>query len=421
MSESDRMFKKSAEIFPSGVNSPVRYFSPHPVFIRRASGPHMFDEDGNTYIDYCLGFGPHILGHSHPVVAEALKEQADRAISPGTANRYEQELGQMILEATGEEMMRFTNSGTEATMHAIRLARGYTGRKFIVKMEGCYHGAHDYSLIKTGSGGITFGSPSSRGIPPEVAGTVIPVTFNDLNSVEDAFRNFGKNIAAVITEPVMGNAGVILPEDGFLEGLRDICDRYSALLILDEVITGFRFHYGNYQQLTGIRADITTYGKIIGGGLPVGALASSKSIMRYLAPSGSVYEAGTFSGNPMTMAAGTAALNVLKHSNYSMLDTMSEEILGGIIRVLRNNGLNATGNRIGGMFQFFFNTDAVKNYNSAIKSNSEMYMKFFSYSLENGIYFAPGQFETNFLSFSHTAREIDDTLKRVEISAEKIA
>ncbi len=420
MSQSEKLFEISCRIFPGGVNSPVRYYQPFPIFIRSGRGPVIRDEDGRDYIDYCLGFGPHILGHSFQPIVDAISSQAHEIISPGTVNRAEQELGIMVLDAVKEEQIRFTSSGTEATMHAIRLARGFTGRKIIVKMEGGYHGAHDYSLIKSGSGNLTFGVPSSEGIPPEVSSTVIPVNFNDAASLEAVFREKGNEIAAVITEPVMGNVGVIPPESGFLERIREICDSHGSLLIFDEVITGFRFHYGSFQQITGISADLTTYGKIIGGGLPVGAIAGPRNLMRNLSPAGRVYQAGTFSANPLTMRAGAAALEALRKESYERIDLLADYLLSSMVDVIRHAGFTVTGNRVGSMFQLFFNASSVKNYTDAMKSDSGTYMKLFRSMLEEGVYLAPGQFETNFVSFSHSRKDADKTIERLVSAVGKI-
>ncbi|MCL5800808.1 MAG: glutamate-1-semialdehyde 2,1-aminomutase [Candidatus Thermoplasmatota archaeon] len=420
MNESERLFEISRRIFPGGVNSPVRYYQPFPIFIRSGSGPIIRDEDGGEYIDYCLGFGPHILGHSFQPIVDAISSQARDIISPGTVNRAEQELGVMILDAVNEEQIRFASSGTEATMHAVRLARGVTGRKLIVKMEGGYHGAHDYSLIKSGSGNLTFGVPSSEGIPPEVSSTVIPVNFNDAASLEAVFRTKGNEIAGVITEPVMGNTGVIPPESGFLERIRELCDSHGSLLIFDEVITGFRFHYGSFQQIAGVRADLTTYGKIIGGGLPVGAIAGPQNLMRNLSPAGRVYQAGTFSGNPLTMRAGTVALEALRKESYEKIDLLADYLLSSMVDVIRQAGFTVTGNRVGSMFQLFFNASIVKNYTDAMKSDPGTYMKIFRSMLKEGVYLAPGQFETNFVSFSHSRNDADKTIEGLVNAVGKI-
>ncbi len=421
MSASEKLFETSRRIFPGGVNSPVRYYDPFPIFIKSGSGAKIRDEDDREYIDYCLGFGPHILGHSHPSIVNSITKQVKDIISPGTVNRAEQELGSAILDAVKEDQIRFTNSGTEATMHVIRLARGYNKRKIIIKMEGGYHGSHDYSLIKSGSGNLTFGVPSSDGIPEEVSSTVIPVSFNDLPQIEEIFKLKGKEIAAVIAEPVMGNAGVILPEDGFLMGLRNLCDKYGALLIFDEVITGFRFHYGSYQQLAGVKADLTTYGKIIGGGMPIGAITGPSEIMRNFSPSGKVYEAGTFAGNPVSMKAGTAALEVLRSEDYSRIDLLTDTLLTSLLNALENAGIKATGNRIGSMFQFFLTNRKVRSYSEATMSDAPLYMDIFREALSNGVFLAPGQYETNFVSFSHTPDIIRETVERMVKSIDKVS
>lgn len=412
---SSDLFRESSDLFPGGVNSPVRYYKPFPVSVKSGHGSRIIDQDGNEYVDYCLGFGPMILGHNNSVVNEKLFKQIREGFLFGTLNENEVALGKMIKSAVPSiEKMRFTNSGTEATMHAIRLARGYTGRDLIVKMQGGFHGAHDYSLIKSGSGTLTFGVPSSPGIPEEVTKTVLLGDYNNPNSIRQLFKDFGNRIAAVITEPIMGNAGVINPEKGFLELLRETTEEYGSLLIFDEVITGFRFAFSAYQDLIGVRPDLTTMGKIIGGGLPIGLFGGRSEIMSEISPSGPVYEAGTFSGNALSMASGIATLEILKKSDYTSLNRTSDKIISEIEDILNNEGVNATVNHYGSMFQIFFNKGKVVDYASSLKSDKEFFFSFFRSLLKLGIYLPPSQFETNFISFAHSADDLDKTLKAIE-------
>lgn len=410
---SRELFSKSSRLFPGGVNSPVRYYDPYPIFMKMGKGSKIFDVDGMGYTDFCLAFGPLILGHSHPDVVNSVKSAVENATSLGTPTENEITLGSMINRAVPSiEKMRFTNSGTEATMHAMRLARGYTGRNIILKMEGGFHGAHDYSLIKSGSGTLTFGIPSSRGVPPEVSKTVLVGQYNSPSTIEEIFRKFGKDIAAVITEPIMGNAGVIKPENNFLEFLREITEKHGSLLIFDEVITGFRFGFSGYQDLVGIKPDITTLGKIIGGGFPIGLFGGRSDIMDSISPLGPVYESGTFSGNYVTMAAGIAALNKLHDLDYSDLESKTATFE----RTLRENmGENEriVISRYGSMFQLFLGIDNAGSYQDVMKADSSRFMRMFRMLLERGIYMAPGQFETNFVSFSHTGEDLEDAAIKI--------
>ncbi|BAB59776.1 glutamate-1-semialdehyde 2,1-aminomutase [Thermoplasma volcanium GSS1] len=411
---SKELFELAAKLFPMGVNSPVRYFKDYPFYVKEGKGSTILDVDGNKYIDYCLGYGPLILGHSDPDVTRAVIEQAEKGLLFGEPSENEIKLAEMIKETSKNiEMMRFTNSGTEATMHAIRLARAITGRKLIVKMEGGFHGAHDYSLIKSGSGTLTFGSPSSPGIPDEVAQTVIVGKYNDENNIKEIFQKYGDKIAAVITEPIMGNAGVILPKQGFLEFLRDITQKHGSLLIFDEVITGYRFAFSPFQDIMRIDPDITTMGKIIGGGLPIGLFGGSEEIMKNISPSGNVYEAGTFSGNPMSMAAGYAAMEKLSKQDYSILKKRTQKLVSGIDDILDRKHITHTIKYYGTMFQVFF-ADHVNNYDDALKARKEVYFKLFKALSKNGVYLPPSQYETNFVSFAHSDSDIDATLAAFE-------
>jgi len=408
---SSELFKEALDLFPLGVNSPVRYYSPEPVMFAQGHGSKIIDVNGKEYIDYSLGFGPMILGHANPVVSNYIKSQVDKGILFGSISENEIKLGTTIKNAVDSiDKLRFTNSGTEATMHAIRLARGYTGKKYILKMEGGYHGAHDYALIKSGSGTMTFGVPSSAGVPEEVSRTVLVGTYNDTESIEKLFREYGKDIAAVITEPVLGNIGVINPENNFLKSLREITEKYSSLLIFDEVITGFRFGFKGYQDIIGIQPDITTMGKIIGGGAPVGMFGGREDIMEHIAPQGNVYEAGTFSGNPLTMAAGIATLDQLKGMDYSKITNYATRLEEELNSLISEYHIDATINRCESMFQIFFNKDKVTSYNIAKASDSAKFSKMFHMLLEKGIFFPPSQFETQFISFAHSEKDMENTV-----------
>jgi glutamate-1-semialdehyde 2,1-aminomutase len=412
--DSRELFSQSSRLFPGGVNSPVRYYEPYPVFMKKGEGSTIYDVDEKPYTDFCLAFGPLILGHSHPEIVSAVRSAVGNATSLGAPTENEIRLGSMITAAVPSvKKMRFTNSGTEATMHALRLARGFTGRNIILKMEGGFHGSHDYALIKSGSGTLTFGNPSSQGIPPEVSRTVVVGQYNNPGSIEEIFRKYGKDIAAVITEPIMGNAGVIKPEKDFLEFLREITISHDSLLILDEVITGFRFGFRGYQDIAGVSPDLTTMGKIIGGGFPIGLFGGRDDIMDKISPVGPVYESGTFSGNYVTMAAGIAALKQLKNMDYQGLEAKSEMFEKALGENLPHDEKFAV-SRFGSMFQIFLGIDHPGSYDEVIKADSRKFMKMFHLLLKKGVYMAPGQFETNFISFAHSKEDL-------EISALKIA
>ena len=407
---SKSLFSRASGLFPGGVNSPVRFYEPYPRFIRSGDGPRITDEDGREYIDYCLAFGPMILGHANHEVVEAIKLQASSGISFGTPSKSEVELAEAIREAVPSmEMMRFTNSGTEATMHAIRLARHFTGRSLILKVEGGFHGSHDYALIT---------APYSTFKDPKKQAT-IEVPFNNSEALRSVFSQFGKEIAAFIVEPALGNIGVVEPDKEFLQEARKLTTEYGALLIFDEVITGFRFHNGAYQDMLGIRPDLTTLGKIIGGGLPVGLFGGREDIMRNVAPSGKLYQQGTFSGNPVTMAAGLATLRVLQKSDYSVPVDYVRELSGGIDSALREVGVQASVNSIGTMFTVFFNQGTVSDNASALRSNTARFTKFFNELLDRGVFIQKSQFEACFVSFAHTREDISQTLDIIrEISSD---
>lgn len=416
-------FKKSAQFYaeateyiPGGVNSPVRAFKSvggTPVFIARGEGAILTDVDGNTYIDYVGSWGPLILGHRHPEVVKALQSCLEMGTSFGAPTQLETELSKMIIEALpAMDMVRLVNSGTEATMSAIRLARGYTKRNKIIKFAGCYHGHADFLLIKAGSGALTLGVPTSPGVPAGTAEHTINAPFNDLETLQEIFRQVGEDIAAVIVEPVPGNMGVIPPVPGFLEGLRRLTEQYGALLIMDEVMTGFRVAYGGAQVLYNVEPDITCLGKIIGGGLPVGAYGGKKDIMSQVAPAGPVYQAGTLSGNPLAVTAGIATLQLLQRPGvYDELEQKSARLESGLRQAAEEAGLSLIFNRVGSMLCTFFTSEPVTDFNSALKSDTEKFAKYFAGMLRRGVYLAPSQFEAAFMSLAHTNEQIDQTIE----------
>jgi glutamate-1-semialdehyde 2,1-aminomutase len=408
-SRSEELFRRAVEIIPGGVNSPVRAFRSvggNPPFIARGQGAHIFDVDGNEYIDYVGSWGPLLLGHRHPEILAALERALRIGTSFGAPTEAEIELAEAIRDAIPSvEMVRLVNSGTEATMSAIRVARGFTGRDLIVKFEGCYHGHVDSLLVKAGSGVATLGIADTRGVPKAFCDTTIALPYNRPEAVEDAFRAHGNRIAAVVVEPVVGNMGCVPPLAGYLEALREITARHGALLIFDEVMTGFRVAFGGAQQRFGIRPDLTTLGKVIGGGLPVGAYGGRKDIMSIVAPSGPVYQAGTLSGNPLAVAAGLAMLRHLKaHPEvYGQLETRAAELCGAA-------PAGVTVNRVGSMFTFFFTEGPVTDYESAKRSDTARFGRFFRAMLDCGIYLAPSQFEAAFLSAAHSEEDIRKTV-----------
>jgi glutamate-1-semialdehyde 2,1-aminomutase len=406
---SDSLFRRALELIPGGVNSPVRACRSvgcNPPFIARGEGSHLFDADGNEYIDYVGSWGPLILGHCHPEILAALEHALAIGTSFGAPTEQEIELAAAICDAVPSiEMVRLVNSGTEATMSAIRVARGFTGRDLIVKFEGCYHGHVDSLLVKAGSGIATLGIPDTRGVPKAFADTTIALPYNDPEAVEAAFRARGSEIAAVIVEPVVGNMGCVPPLPGYLEGLRDITARHGALLIFDEVMTGFRVAFGGAQQRYGIRPDLTTLGKVIGGGLPVGAYGGRRDIMSQVAPAGPIYQAGTLSGNPLAVAAGLAMLRHLK-AHPEIYDRL--EAHGAALAAAAPAGL--TVNRVGSMFTLFFTDRPVTDYESAKTSDTAKFGAFWRHMLDRGVYLAPSQFEAAFLSAAHTDADIAATI-----------
>jgi glutamate-1-semialdehyde 2,1-aminomutase len=407
--KSEDLFRRAQALIPGGVNSPVRAFRSvggNPPFIARGEGSHIFDVDGNEYIDYVGSWGPLLLGHRHPEILDALKRALEIGTSFGAPTEQEILLAEAICDAVPSiEMVRLVNSGTEATMSAIRVARGFTGRDLIVKFEGCYHGHVDSLLVKAGSGLATLGIADTHGVPKAFADTTIALPYNSVESVEEAFRAHGDRIAAVIVEPVVGNMGCVPPLPGYLQALRDITSRNGALLILDEVMTGFRVAFGGAQQRYGVRPDLTTLGKVIGGGLPVGAYGGRRDIMSMVAPSGPIYQAGTLSGNPLAVAAGLAMLRHLK-SHPDVYDRL--EHLGAALCADVPAGI--TVNRVGSMFTFFFTDAPVTDWESAKRSDTARFGRFFRAMLQRGIYLAPSQFEAAFVSAVHTDQDVEKTL-----------
>lgn len=414
---SRQAFARAKKVIPGGVNSPVRAFKSvgrDPVFISRGDGVLLWDIDGNSYIDYVGSWGPLLVGHAHPEVVEAIREAAARGTSYGAPTELETELAEQVIHAyPSMEMIRMVNSGTEATMSALRLARGVTGRNKIVKFEGCYHGHSDSLLIKAGSGALTFGVPTSPGVTTANAATTISARYNDSDGLTEIFRQDGEDIAAVILEPVAGNMGVVLPEPGFLQSLRQLTQKYGALLIFDEVMTGFRVSYGGAQGYYGIDPDLTCLGKVIGGGLPVGAYGGKRHYMEQISPNGPVYQAGTLSGNPLAMAAGLATLQILRRPGvYEELNRKTKRLTDGLENMAAEFGLPLWINSAGAMFSAFFTEVPVRDYLSACTSNVEKFAAYFRGMLEKGVYLAPSQFEAVFLSTAHTDVDIDYTLEQ---------
>ncbi|QSB50404.1 glutamate-1-semialdehyde 2,1-aminomutase [Parageobacillus toebii] len=417
-------YEEAVRLLPGGVNSPVRAFKSvkmTPIFMARGKGSKIYDIDGNEYIDYVLSWGPLILGHANPRVVKALKKVTENGTSFGAPTLIENELAKLVIERVPSiEIVRMVNSGTEATMSALRLARGYTGRNKIVKFEGCYHGHGDSLLIKAGSGVATLGLPDSPGVPEAVAQNTITVPYNDLESVRYAFERFGEDIAAVIVEPVAGNMGVVPPVPGFLQGLRDITKQYGALLIFDEVMTGFRVDYHCAQGYFGIEPDLTCLGKVIGGGLPVGAYGGKAEIMEKVAPSGPIYQAGTLSGNPLAMTAGYETLIQLTPETYDEFRKKADRLEEGLREAAEKYEIPHTINRAGSMIGFFFTNEEVTNYEKAKTSNLEMFAAYYREMAEQGIFLPPSQFEGLFLSTEHTDEDIEKTIAAAERAFAKI-
>jgi len=416
MTTSEQLFEEAREFIPGGVNSPVRAFGSvggTPVFVEHAEGAYLYDADGRRYVDYVGSWGPMILGHAHPAVIEAVKTAAERGLSYGAPTAVETALARRVCELVPSiEKVRFVSSGTEATMSAIRLARGFTGRDKIVKFEGCYHGHSDSLLVKAGSGALTLGVPTSPGVPASVAEHTVTLTFNDLDEVREAFRRIGDQIAGIIVEPVAGNMNMIPPVDGFLEGLRGICDEHGSLLIFDEVMTGFRVALGGAQSVYGVRPDLTTLGKVIGGGMPVGAFGGRGDVMDHIAPSGPVYQAGTLSGNPIAMSAGLKTLQLIGEPGFfDRLGSATERLTQGLQAAADAAGVPFNTNYLGGMFGFFFSDESpVRYFRQVTRCDGDRFKSFFHGMLKAGVYMAPSAFEAGFVSIAHSEQDIDLTV-----------
>jgi glutamate-1-semialdehyde 2,1-aminomutase len=423
-SKSIEAFAEAKTLMPGGVNSPVRAFKSvkmDPIFMERGKGSKIYDIDGNEYIDYVLSWGPLILGHANDRVVEAIKKVAEHGTSFGAPSLIETQLAKLVTERVPSiEIVRMVSSGTEATMSALRLARGYTGRNKILKFEGCYHGHGDSLLIKAGSGVATLGLPDSPGVPEAVAKNTITVPYNDLESVRYAFEQFGDDIAAIIVEPVAGNMGVVLPLPGFLQGLRDITTQYGALLIFDEVMTGFRVGYNCAQGYFGITPDLTCLGKVIGGGLPVGAYGGRADIMEQIAPSGPIYQAGTLSGNPLAMTAGLETLSQLTPEHYEEFARKAALLEEGIRAAAEKYDIPHTINRVGSMIGFFFTNEAVTNYEQAKTSNLDYFAAYYQEMANQGVFLPPSQFEGMFLSTTHSNEDIEKTIQAMEMAFSKL-
>ena len=422
---SRRLLKRGREVIPGGVNSPVRafgYVGGQARFIRSASGARIEDEDGNRYVDWVASWGAILVGHAHPIVLEAVRAAAARGTSFGAPTEAEIELAERVVELVpGVEMLRLVSSGTEATMSAIRLARGATGRDRIVKFDGCYHGHPDHMLAAAGSGVATLGIPGTDGVPRAAVADTIVLPFNDLSRVESLFAERGAEIAGVIVEPVAANMGMVLPAEGFLRGLRALCDRHGSVLIFDEVITGFRVALGGAQARYGVIPDLSTFGKVIGGGLPVGAYGGRRALLERMAPEGPVYQAGTLSGNPLATAAGLAVLDLVSRpGTFDALEATASRVTQGLERLAREAGVPFTASAVGGLFGFFFHPGPVQNYADAQKADAERFRTFFHAMLDQGIYLAPSPFEAGFVTTAHGDAEIDETLEAARRAFRKV-
>jgi glutamate-1-semialdehyde 2,1-aminomutase len=415
LSRNDELFARAQRTIPAGVNSPVRAFRSvggTPRFFERGEGAYLWDADGTRYIDYVGSWGPAILGHAHPEVVRAVVEAAAKGLSFGAPTEAEVEMAEALCRLMPSiELVRLVSSGTEATMSALRLARGFTGRSAIVKFEGCYHGHGDSLLVKAGSGALTFGQPSSAGVPPAIAGETLVLPYNDLDAVESAFRVDGERIACIIVEPIAGNMNLVMPRPGFLAGLRTICDRYGAVLIFDEVMTGFRVHPRGAQGLFGVTPDLTTLGKVIGGGMPVGAFGGRRAIMEKIAPLGPVYQAGTLSGNPVAVAAGLATLEAIEAVGfYDRLSATTKALTDGLAAAAKRAGVSFCAQSVGGMFGIYFAAAIPDTYESVMACDKARFNKFFHAMLDAGVYLAPSAFEAGFVSAAHSDDDIETTV-----------
>lgn len=412
---SQQLFEEAKQVLPGGVNSPVRAFEPYPFFVDHALGSKMYDVDGKVYIDYCMAYGAMLFGHAYPEVMEAVKTQLSKGALYGAPTEREVEFAELIRKASPcMEMMRLVNSGTEATMHAVRTARGYTGRKKIVKFEGCFHGSHDNVLVKAGSGAATFGTPTSLGIPEETTQNTIVLPYNDVAAVEEVFKREGNDVAAVIVEPVLGNVGLILPKTDYLVNLRKLTSQYGIVLIFDEIITGFRLALGGAQEYFNVKPDMATLGKVLGGGFPLAAFGGKKEIMQNVSPVGKVYQAGTFSGNPVSATAGYTVLSILSQKQneiYPRLARNAQELSKALFDLTENYKLPAQIYNIASMYQIFFTTQTVTDYACAKSSNTKMFNAYFHELLRQGVFIPPSQFETCFMSTAHSSEDLKRTIE----------
>lgn len=420
-----KLFEKSQRVIPGGVNSPVRAFRSvggTPVFFRKANGAYMWDVDGNRYIDYIGSWGPAILGHAHPEVVKAVQERAADGMSFGAPTEAELEMAERLVTLLPSlEQVRMTSSGTEATMSAIRLARGFTGRHKIIKFEGCYHGHSDSLLVKAGSGALTFGHPSSAGVPPQVAAYTMVLTYNNLEELTNTFQTMGNELACVIIEPIAGNMNFVMPSKIYIDTLRALCTKYGVVLIFDEVMTGFRVGLHGAQGHYGVTPDLTTLGKVIGGGMPVGAFGGRRDIMAHLAPLGGVYQAGTLSGNPVAVAAGLKTLDLIaKPGFFEALSLTTEQLVTALVVAAKEAGVPFSGKSLGGMFGIFFNSTAPTSYAEVMQSDRERFNSFFHAMLKRGIYLAPSAFEAGFVSAAHTMDDINATVSAAKTAFAEI-
>ena len=418
---SDLLFNKAKTLMPGGVNSPVRAFKnvdANPIFFKSAKGPILTDEDDNNYIDFIGSWGPMILGHSNPIIVDAVKKQLELGTSYGAPTGIENKLAELIkIQVPSMQKLRMVNSGTEATMSCIRLARGYSGKNKIIKFTGCYHGHVDSLLVKAGSGVSTFGLPDSPGVPDELAKLTYSCPYNDVDSVTKVVNEIGDDLAAIIVEPIAGNMGFVPGQSHFLKALRDLCDQTDSVLIFDEVMSGFRVALGGAQEIYNIKPDLTALGKVIGGGLPVGAFGGKESIMNQLAPIGPVYQAGTLSGNPLAMSAGIALMTALIDMNpFQSLEQSSKHLLSSIKEICDAKGIPFSHASIGGMFGFFFSEELPRNFDEVVKTNDELFIKFFNTALQNGIYFAPSKYEAGFISTTHNSSILEQTIEKVNLT-----
>ena len=427
MDQSSALFNEAKNYIPGGVNSPVRAFKGvggEPIYFERGEGAYLYDVDGNKYIDYVGSWGPMILGHSNPSIVDAVRAQLDKGLGFGAPTEIETSLAKKICQLMPSiELVRMVSSGTEATMSAIRLARGYTKRDKIVKFEGCYHGHSDSLLVKAGSGALTLGVPTSPGVPNDLAKHTLTLEYNNLDSVKALFSEMGEKIGCIIVEPVAGNMNCVPPTEGFLQGLRKICDEYGSVLIFDEVMTGFRVALGGAQAYYGVKPDLTTLGKVIGGGLPVAAFGGRREIMEEIAPLGPVYQAGTLSGNPLSMASGLAMLSVLEadDSFYQNLSESTEYLVNGIVAAANRNNVPLTSNNVGGMFGLFFSSEEkVTNFSQASNCDLESFKKFYKSMIRQGVYFAPSAYEAGFISAAHSKEELDKTIDAASVAFSKL-